>query len=360
MRRRSRILNPVVILIGVFIIILLLIAGTLLFLHLKQKDPKDPAGNRVPEVDAGTYLFMIDDQGFPLSEARIIFQNYECQNEKVYCEILGESFWSNIVARQQDHTVTFEEYIKDYCVLPELVCVKALDMMAVDLEITVPEEAKGYLTAATNQFYNNLTQAEKEALGASYENCYQTFEDYYIAHLVMEYYSKDVNREISDEAARVALVREIRIHDQDRALEAYKLIKEEGKTFDSVLKDYDESEDDLLNRYVKRQDHSEQYNEIVFSLKENDLSTVFQDGEDYLIVKCLDSFDDKATAENKTSMVDEMIYEAWYDDYQDFMKDKKTRLNKTAYDSVVFQYREEISMDNFFDIYDQYIAQLYQ
>ena len=59
-------------------------------------------------------------------------------------------------------------------------------------------------------------------------------------------------------------------------------------------------------------------------------------------------------------MLDEMIYEAWYDDYQEFMKDKKTRLNKTAYESVVFEYREDIHVDNFFDIYDQYIAQLYE
>ncbi|MBO4389864.1 MAG: hypothetical protein J5825_03285 [Lachnospiraceae bacterium] len=358
--RRRRLGNPITILIAVGVLLLALIAGILLFLHFSKPKETDPSGGKVSDVSSGTYLFMIDDQGFPLAEARIIFMNYECLNEKVYCSILGEGFWSSIVAREQDHNVSFAEYIKDYCVLPELVCVKALTMMAADLEITVPEEDKTYLEAATNQFYNNLSTAEKETLGVSYETCYKTFEDYYLAHLVMEYYSKDVNREISDEAARVAVVREIRIHDKDRALEAYKLIKEEGKNFDTVLNDYDESKDEILNRYVKRQDHTDQYNEIVFALQENDLSTVFQDGEDYLIVKCIDSFDDKATAENKSAMVDEMIYNAWYDDYQEYMKDKKTRLNKTAYDSVVFTYQEEIDASDFFEIYDKYVAQLYK
>lgn len=301
---------------------------------------------------SGNYLFSIDGDKFDFGEARIIFMTYQCMNESVYQNILGDSFWE----REISPDISFGDYIKEYCVLPELVCVKALCMMAEEAQLTVSKEAQEYIEAAANQYYYNLSQEEREYLSVDYDTCYRTFEHYYLAHLAMNYYSAEVDTEISDDAARVALVRQIYVTDITNALSAYQLLTEENADFSSVCTQFDETDNSAATVAVARGTMTEGYEEAVFALKEGEISGIIETDDGYYIVRCEKTYDEDLTRENKAAILRQRIYEAWFDDYEAFMADKKTVLNQTAYDMISFAQTEGVSNGTFFEIYDSYIS----
>lgn len=301
---------------------------------------------------SGNYLFSIDGDKFDFGEARIVFMTYQCMNETVYQNILGDSFWEREIAAD----LSFGEYIREYCVLPELVCVKALCMMAEEAQLTVSKEAQEYIEAAANQYYYNLSAAELEYLAVDYDTCYRAFEHYYLAHLAMNYYSSEVDTEISDDAARVALVRQIYVKDITNAQSAYSLLTEEGADFLSVSAKYDESENASSAVSVARGTMSEEYEDAVFALKEGEISGIIETDDGFYIVRCEKAYDEDLTRENKEAILRQRIYEAWYDDYEAFMADKKTVLNQTAYDMISFTQTDGVSNSTFFEIYDSYIS----
>ena len=311
---------------------------------------------------SGNYLFTINDEKFDLAEARIVFMTYQCMNESAYSEILGNSFWDKEVAKD----LTFSQYMKEYCCLPELVCVKALCMMAEEKGYQIPDSAKPYLEAAANQFYYNLSKEEGEyLLLADYNTVYRTFEHYYVAHVMMNDLSADVTREISDDEARVAVVNQVFVRNRETADLVLKLLKEDKQDFGAVFEKYDESRflTNLVNPgtngkvNVKRNDGmDEAYYQTVYSLNTGEFSPVIQTANGFYVVYCSESFNHDLTDANKKDILDRRIYEAWHDDYLEFMKDKNAVLNQTAYEEIDFKFTEGVSNDTFFTIYDSYIS----
>lgn len=229
-----------------------------------------------------------DTSGFPDAQAMLIITTEANRYRTVYTD----QIWQVQVGEEESFQLYLLEQIRTF--LKE---VKTMNLLADERGIQLTGQEKEQLRQLSSEFYQSLTEADRECIGASEEDVYAMYEAYHRANRLVDEVTKNVDLEISDSEARVMKVQELCLETEESAQEAFQQLSEEGTNFSSVARAI--REEGYKEESVGRGERSAAYETAVFSLEDGQLSQPFADGDSWYLVKCVDSYDEDATLERK-------------------------------------------------------------
>ncbi len=325
-----------------------------------SKEPEEKTDIVLTTAFEDGELFRIESRNCYLSEADIYMKSAGGK----YQEVFGEDIW-----RQNFGGKTLEKELKD-TTLARLAQIKSMDLLAAEWNVELTEEELAKAETAAKNYYATLIGTEEEK-GVTEELLRQMYADYALADKIYEEVTLNVNPEISDDEARSITVKQILFktseldengnrkeyseHDKEdarkRAEKCLDKIKE-GADFPSLTEKYNE---DPQNTYTFGKGMMpKEFEKAAFNLDTGEISDIVETEYGYHIIRCISSFDQEETDNNKQRIVTERKKEAFNRVYDDFVPKLHSNLNEELWDSFEYDpYSEKGGNKSFFEVYDE-------
>ncbi len=308
-------------------------------------------------------IFRIETSSCKLPELMVYLTTIQNRYENVY----GEEIW-----KTKADGVTLEENVKNIA-LAQIAQIKTMNLMAEKYEVELSDEEEARAENAAKAYYETLGKREIELLGVSEKTIRALYKEFARAEKMYQYTIKDINPEISDDEARTITVQHILIKTyaldgtgkkieyteeakQDayrRALEALSQAKED-EDFDALIRKY--SEDDKSTYSFGKGEMEESFETAAFNLGTGEISDVVETEFGYHIIKCINTFDREETDANKIKIVEQRREEAFGQEYDAYVETLTRNLNEELWNTVNFIHDEEVTTQNFFEIYTEYFG----
>lgn len=310
-------------------------------------------------------VFRIGDES--CSKAEIMIYLTTIQNQ--YANVYGTEIWNTSL-----NGVTLEDNVKE-TVLARIAQIKTMYLLAKEKEVTLDEAEEAKVVQAAQEYYSSLNDTEIETMGATEEIVENLYREYAMADKVYRLIIQDINPEISDDEARKITVQQIFFAtastDMDGNLKPY--------SESSIRKAYEKAcevramavdgEHDFTELASKYSDDSEitysfgkgeaesAYEEAAFNLATDEVSQVIQCERGYYIIKCTNTLDREETDANKLKIVEERKREVFGQEYDSFVNTLVRQLNDKLWDEITLITDEQVTTDNFFDVYAKYFPE---
>ncbi|MDE7427667.1 MAG: peptidylprolyl isomerase [Lachnospiraceae bacterium] len=308
-------------------------------------------------------VFRIETSSCKLPELMVYLTTIQNRYESVY----GREIWET-----NADGVTLEENVKNIA-LAQIAQIKTMNLMAEQYEVDLDEEEKARAENAAKAYYETLGEREIELMGVSEKTIKALYTELARAEKMYQYTIKDINPEISDDEARTITVQHILIKTYaldgtgkkieyteearqeayDKAREALALAKD-GEDFDALIRRY--SEDDKSTYSFGKGEMEEAFETAAFNLGTGEISDVVETEFGYHIIKCINTFDREETDANKIKIVEQRREEAFGREYDAYVETLTRNLNEELWDTVNFIHDEDVSTQNFFEVYASYFA----
>ena len=99
------------------------------------------------------------------------------------------------------------------------------------------------------------------------------------------------------------------------------------------------------------------YEEAAFNLATDEVSQVVKCERGYYIIKCINTLDREETDANKLKIVEERKREVFGQEYDSFVNTLVRQLNDKLWDEITLITDEQVTTDNFFDVYAKYFPE---
>lgn len=287
-----------------------------------------------------------DTSGFPDAQAMLIITTEANRYRTVYTD----QIWQVQVGEEESFQLYLLEQIRTF--LKE---VKTMNLLADERGIQLTGQEKEQLRQLSSEFYQSLTEADRECIGASEEDVYAMYEAYHRANRLVDEVTKNVDLEISDSEARVMKIQELCLETEESAQEAFQQLSEEGTNFSSVARAI--REEGYKEQSVGRGERSAAYETAVFSLEDGQLSQPFADGDSWYLVKCVDSYDEGATLERKERLALQRKNQAFRRIYDTFAGEHPVEIQGSIWENVDLTEMGQSTTVDFFERYQEYMSQ---
>lgn len=287
-----------------------------------------------------------DTSGFPDAQAMLIITTEANRYRTVYTD----QIWQVQVGEEESFQLYLLEQIRTF--LKE---VKTMNLLADERGIQLTGQEKEQLRQLSSEFYQSLTEADRECIGASEEDVYAMYEAYHRANRLVDEVTKNVDLEISDSEARVMKIQELCLETEEGAQEAFQQLSEEGTNFSSVARAI--REEGYKEQSVGRGERSAAYEAAVFSLEDGQLSQPFADGDSWYLVKCVDSYDEDATLERKERLALQRKNQAFRRIYDTFAGEHPVEIQGSIWENVDLTEMGQSTTVDFFERYQEYMGQ---
>ncbi len=287
-----------------------------------------------------------DTSGFPDAQAMLIITTEANRYRTVYTD----QIWQVQVGEEESFQLYLLEQIRTF--LKE---VKTMNLLADERGIQLTGQEKEQLRQLSSEFYQSLTEADRECIGASEEDVYAMYEAYHRANRLVDEVTKNVDLEISDSEARVMKIQELCLETEEGAQEAFQQLSEEGTNFSSVARAI--REEGYKEQSVGRGERSAAYEAAVFSLEDGQLSQPFADGDSWYLVKCVDSYDEDATLERKERLALQRKNQAFRRIYDTFAGEHPVEIQGSIWENVDLTEMGQSTTVDFFERYQEYMSQ---
>lgn len=307
-------------------------------------------------------VFKIEDRVCTLPELKVYLYNLQDQYVKMYgpdileVSVDGESLSNSI----RDNA------------LADVSQIKAMNIAAFREGIKLDDEEKQTAKKAASEYYKSLSDYEKQALEVDESILADMYMEYALANTYYGEMIKDINPEISDDEARTITVQHILIktysidgsgkkiefsgeekkNAMERATQIQKMATDGEHDFEELVLQYSEGEKGEYSFCMGETEKA--FEEAAFNLGKDEISDVVTTQYGYHIIKCISTFNREETDLNKIRIAESQREEAFGKGYDDFATTLITNLNEELWNSVTFSYDENISTQNFFDIYRKY------
>lgn len=308
-------------------------------------------------------VFRIETNSCKLPELMIYLTTIQNRYESVY----GSEIWGI-----RADGVTIEENVKNIA-LAQIAQIKTMNLMAEKYDVTLNAEEEARAENAAKAYYETLGEREIELLGVTEKMVCALYQELARAEKMYQYTIKDINPEISDDEARTITVQHILIKTYAldgtgkkieyteeakkdayrRAIEAMGLAKD-GEDFDALIRRY--SEDNKSTYSFGKGEMSEAFETAAFNLGTGEISDVVETEFGYHIIKCINTFDREETDANKIEIVEQRREEAFGQEYDAYVETLTRNLNEELWNTVNFIHDEEVTTQNFFEVYAQYFG----
>lgn len=287
-----------------------------------------------------------DTSGFPDAQAMLIITTEANRYRTVYTD----QIWQVQVGEEESFQLYLLEQIRTF--LKE---VKTMNLLADERGIQLTGQEKEQLRQLSSEFYQSLTEVDRECIGASEEDVYAMYEAYHRANRLVDEVTKNVDLEISDSEARVMKIQELCLETEESAQEAFQQLSEEGTNFSSVARAI--REEGYKEQSVGRGERSAAYETAVFSLEDGQLSQPFADGDSWYLVKCVDSYDEDATLERKERLALQRKNQAFRRIYDTFAGEHPVEIQGSIWENVDLTEMGQSTTVDFFERYQEYMSQ---
>ena len=289
-------------------------------------------------------VFRIGDES--CSKAEIMIYLTTIQNQ--YANVYGTEIWNTSL-----NGVTLEDNVKE-TVLARIAQIKTMYLLAKEKEVTLDEAEEAKVVQAAQEYYSSLNDTEIETMGATEEIVENLYREYAMADKVYRLIIQDINPEISDDEARKITVQQIFFAtastDMDGNLKPY--------SESSIQKAYEKACEVRTMAVDGEHDFTESaYEEAAFNLATDEVSQVIQCERGYYIIKCTNTLDREETDANKLKIVEERKREVFGQEYDSFVNTLVRQLNDKLWDEITLITDEQVTTDNFFDVYAKYFPE---
>lgn len=285
-------------------------------------------------------VFMVGETGCSVKEAKL----YLCNYHNLYGSAYGFDLWDYDFEGE-----SLEEYIKDIT-LDELAKIVCMDIVAQQQEISLDAKELKKVKKASEEYYKSLTADELAYMEVSEGDIEEIYTNYALAEKLYKSLTGGVNREVSDDDARVIKIMKILVTDQATAdTVAEKLAA--GEDFNLVASTY--STESVSEETVSRGELPEELEAVAFELDNNQISDVIRVQEGFYFIKCISKLEEELTEANKANILVQREKEEFDAVYDEFIGTATFDLNDEIWDSLVIDESQEINTYSFFEIYEK-------
>lgn len=292
-------------------------------------------------------LLSIGKARLSLEECSLVFLDFQTRYN-LYYENLGETnFWEE-KAGDSD----FSDYLRDGRVKEELCTLVMLNDMASGMDIVLTEEEKTACQAAAADYYDSLSDAEKEYVQADQTKVQSLYEKYCIAQKTIDALSADINTEVSDNDKRVMILQLIASPSRDVIENAKERISA-GEDFESVAKEV--SRFSQIEYQVSRGTLNPLLEETAIYMSDGEVSDIIQTEENYYLIRCEEDFDEELSAQNASAVLGKLRLSAWSKSFVDYAKTHSVAVSEEIWENLHFYQTSAFSSDDLYETYDRYV-----
>ncbi len=331
MKRRKK----TIIVIAVFVVIALLVAGYIRFFNgkaiyftmgMKDDELIKTAGQKT------TYT----------CEAEILISDVK----KEYEEMFGNSIWKENVGEAD-----FESYIKDQ-IKSKLMRVKAMNARAKEKGVVLGRDEKDSVSKAVDEYYSGLSEAQLDNTGITKEKLSDMFTEFAIANKLYSDITSEMDIEVSADEARVIDIQYIVADSEDEINKAYNLVNS-GSSFFAVAKEY--NSDGEYEYELKRGEMDSTFEKAAFDLATGEVSGIVEAGDRYYIIRCTSDNDKAKTEVNKSAILEKRKLEQFNEEFEKYEAGVYMEFNSSEWKKLSI--RDGYSLDSSFeDIFNTYFG----
>lgn len=305
-------------------------------------------------------VFRIEKTSCHLPEIMVYLTNMQNRYENTFGDQIWEASYEG---------VSLEDNVKE-TVLARIAQIKTMNLMAAEQEITLTDTELERAKSAGKQYYNSLTETEREVLGVDENLLQQMYEEYALANKVYQNLIADINPEISDDEARTITVQQILIrtyyidskgekveYDDAKKQELFKKAQEayekvsNGADFSTLITEYSDDETETYSFGKGMYDPT--FEKAAFDLGTDEISNIVETPYGYHIIKCISTFNKEETDINKQKIVEQRRKEVFNEQYSEFVAGLTRNLNQELWDQVTFVENSQVTTSSFFDIFQE-------
>ena len=277
-------------------------------------------------------IFQVDELICSKPEYMLVLMNTENQYKS---DFGGAVDWNAKV----DDKVTLQSYVIEK--VKEDISVKyTLAAMAEKKSIMLTEQEKNKIAKVAGEYFNSLSAEEKDYTKASESDVEKVYTNYLLADKVYSKLTEAVGTKISDEEARTIKIQYIRMSTANNKeskitstlQNVVDLVKGGYQQFSREAKQY--TEDDVVEKVLKKNEVTQKYEKEAFNLNSKEMSGIIQDGNNYYLIYCVESYMKEDTAQNKQKIINSAKDEYFNKQYNDFLNDVETDFNEDASKSI--------------------------
>lgn len=265
-----------------------------------------------------------------------------------YEQIYTSQIWD--IAVVEDGT-TFQEYLLEQ-IKQFMVDLKRIGAMAQEYGITLDNGEMEQLRRLAQDYYSQLTEADKAYTGAGSDDVLNLYQEYYLACKTVDVLTKNADLEISDNEAKVVEVSQIVLDNEFNAREVWQAVRSEGADFDAIARA--NSTDEQIRREIVRGELSAGMEEAVFAMNQGEISEIMEDNGRFYLFYCHNPYDQEATLARKEEMMLLRKDSVFHEYYDAFLEDNLVTVSGRVWQDVSFVTQENTTTTNLFELYQEY------
>ena len=228
------------------------------------------------------------------------------------------------------------------------------NLMADQQGVELTSQEKDTIKSLAQEYYRGLAEPDREFLDVSQDEIYELYCQYYRSDKLVAELTAGENLEVSDAEAKVIEVQQIELDSREEADTVLAAARAEKADFTSIAAKY--SKTGQINRTLEWQKDMDSLERQAFELEQDELSPILEQGGRYYILKCVNAYDEEATAARKSRLAQEKKTRAFLGIYEPFVREHTIKLKKSPGDVVDFSGGETCTTDNFFQLYHEYFS----
>ena len=288
-------------------------------------------------------VFRIEDSSCSLTEMKY----YLVSTQRGYEDNFGSQIWD-----QETDSGTVEDRLKD-SVLAKVAQIKVMNLLAKEKGIELDENEINESASKAAEYFEGLSDEDKVAMNnLTLEDITQIYEERAVADKLYDFIIKDINPEISDDEARTITVEQILIKtyktdasgdrveysagEKDEAhrriREIYKKLLNEESTFEELMGEYNEADESTVS--FGKGELESAYEDAAFDLGTDQVSSIVETSDGYVLIKCISTFNREETEANKIDIVEDRKREVFGAQYDAFVTTLTKELNEKLWNSI--------------------------
>lgn len=288
-------------------------------------------------------VFYINDYKCSVKMAKL----YLCNYRNLYGTAYGMNLW------QYDFgDVSLEDYVKDVTI-QELARIICMDLIAQEQDMSLTDEEQKLVQRAAEEYFRSLNEAELSYMDVKEEDVREAYESYALAEKLYHSMTQGIDKEVSDDEARVISVQQIYVADENTAQIVKKKLNN-GEDFAAVASSYNQK--GKIETTIARGDYPQEVENIAFNLDNNACSDLIEANDGFYFIKCLNKLEEQLTEANKSNIRSKREKEQFEGTYQEFVDSATFELNEALWDEISLEDNAEITTDSFFDVYEKYLG----
>ena len=222
-----------------------------------------------------------------------------------------------------------------------------------EYDVVITEEDEMNIKKDSSDYLKNLTKEDISYYGITEEVVYQFFFDNLMAERVYDATTMNIDTNIPDEEAKqiticYLLVSTKKLNSQGELVDvngeekkaayakAQELLNQAATVEDFATFAKANTDGAKIEMTFGKNDIEEAVANAAFALKTGEMSNIIESEDGYLILYCIDDYNEDATLAKKEEIIDDRQMSLFQDLFQDWQKEVKIELNTDIWDKINF------------------------